>query len=609
MLFIFFLLVFIYLLKISFAVLLKIISFIFKKCRSSSRPVQSFSKFAIICVSCASLVFVQIEEANAQASAVDIWTALTPATQLVGALGAAGAAGVAAVNTATGALLGIGPAGWAVIGMGVAAAFFMVGDTNNAANPPTAVVISTNTIALQANPDLAISQGITKVPPVSYTTYAPAINGQVFGYAHIAALSNNPNLVFSSYPSADITRFIARVDDQLKAQGFTRAYTQNNTGAPYSALDNQGSFYFGAPSAQCASGKCLLLNYSSICPPSFPPAACSAGTVPSGIYVLGIQSSSSSTSATHRLYISLNATTGAFECPAGEQYSPTSGACLGTPPANSSYLTDKTCRLSFDNSGNPVWNPFDPDCTNAFKNGSADFGSATTPPGFNFKDPKTGNQMAVNRAATAAQDAKGAGSVNIVNKIVDNTANTTDKKTTSLNPPQVGTKAPPVVGTGAEVLPGTGANVGAAPLSQVVVENWPTTFNVSGTVTCSNCAAANAQAPVVNVAPPNVSINVDKVKIDDEGVSDELPDITQDTSESFLKPLKDRFASFLTVSVSAHTSICPTINTAPISLGVVSFPGAHITSHCDNMEEYRSTLQPLILLGWTVLAILIVMAA
>lgn len=269
-------------------------------------------------------------------------------------------------------------------------------------------------------------------------------------------------------------------------------------------------------------------------------------------------------------------------CPVGYAMNGTTSLCQLAPS-----IVDGACMISWDaGTGCPVVNMFDPDCSKFGLNTSC--GSATVPPSVTGTDPATGKALEVTRPVIPGQGTPK--SVKISELTPNPSSNTTEKKTTDLQPDANPATPPKATGSGQQVFPGTGGQVSATPVSKVEVTNWP------------NSTTSGSTTPVTFP---------ERMKVDGEVPADasDLPTPPTNTpdAKTFLDPVKSRLASIGSFTLPPHTSQCPAIAVDFEAWG----PRFSVSSNfmCEQLEKNKALMQALCNFLYLAAAIRIVLRA
>lgn len=461
----------------------------------------------------------------------------------------------------------------------------------------TALEVSTLPLSSDANPDISSTPSVTPAVAVPALFQFKGFSPVPYLYYDRTACANDPTTCNGSpaYASKMSTQWSAF---QSKLATFLRdTYAVELAYAQYWPSASTGNCSSSTTSAQYSgtAGACLYLYFGDNKPAS---------------YLANLPTTGAVYTYVGSVYMTQSVLGNAVDCGSTSFYSYIVGNCVAKSPETSEV--DGKCRISFSDSGNAVYNPYDPDCSRAKSAGALTPtpGGPSTPPGVTLYDSATGRKVTVERPATTAQGTPG--NVTLTEYEPDSTTNTT-RKTTVTTAPVAPTAAnpagtPAVTGAGTSVLPGTGANVSPTAASQVVVTNWPATLNVSGSVTCTNCTTTAPAAPVVNVNP--VLSLPERMKVDGEVPADApqaLPADQAPATTGLLEPLKAKLTGFFNFQLPSHTSACPSIDLDFHAWGLdVSMSNNFM---CDFLEQHRELFQGLMMLVYVAGAILIVLKA
>lgn len=481
-----------------------------------------------------------------------------------GALGAGGAATL----TAAGTVLGLSPFGWLAIGTVALASVFLRGDT--------AVVVSTKTIDQDPNEDLDATAG-TEAPTTGrmYVSYA---SGVPINYAYFTQtgtdVSVNAQLsmtvAVNGFLPEETARMTSRLDEWLKAKGFSRNLTSANANYPV-------YYYKSNTSTQCPSGRCAYLYYDN---------NTKTGTIPTTVKTQYIGGS------TYFVWFDLTQGVG-YECPGG-QFDYASGLCM-KQPTNNTISGDKVCKISWSVDGCPIFSPFDSDCAGVSKT----CGSSTEVPKITVSDPNTGAQLEVERPRPGQTNAGNTvhkhskpdpttGTTRLTTQTVNNVTNTTQNITNNY-------------------YQGTNPTTPGTTITQVAITNWPEGLTSAPNITVS---------PNITVAP-QVAVNVqgpETMKIDNEGKTGELGTWQTPTEkvESLLDPVKEKLAGVLNFKLPAHASSCPALNIDWHVFAGKSYAQHYVVQSnfmCDWLEQNKQLLASIAMFVYVSSAIIIVLKA
>ena len=540
-------------------------------------------------------IAISIQQARAQANVFGQFMSSAPAVGAVavgtGAVVTAVASGAAAVG---GFIVGISPIGWVGIGVVAIGTAYAIYDATS--DTKTTAIVHTSPPSVQPNPDLE-SAGAT----------APIVS--IPAQFQVDKLGTpEPYLYF------DISEC---VQDGLRCHGASNARPSPRWNTFQSRLANYLKTYYDvtiayayAIRASSNSAECATETYSNSY--SGPAGWCvrivtasSPGST-AGLFSTNANWYGGNAPGSHATYRTGNGPS--IECDASvSYYDYNMSTCVLRTPSHSASLADGYCNISFSEKGNPIVNPFDPDCARMTSIGALALskGNSSTAPSVTVKDPATGNTLTTSRPAVASQGT--VGSVNIRERVVDPVQNTTKDKTLTLNPPAAVGQPPTTAGAGEVLYPGTGAGTGATPIGQVAVSNWPNTMKVTGSVVCENCAQ---QAPVVNVNTP------DTIKIDSEGKSEaDLPDalaeaerVKADAGEGLLSSVQNRISGITNFGVPAHTAECPAIQVQWRGYIDMDYKS---TAMCEVLENpsIKTVVQGGLMLIYIITGILIILGA
>lgn len=316
-------------------------------------------------------------------------------------------------------------------------------------------------------------------------------------------------------------------------------------------------------------------------------------------------------------WLSLNITTQYKTCSEPRVYDINTNTCL----YKSEGMDDGLCLVSPSSASvGYLYNAADPDCVKVVSIGGMNFqpgtpggnGAPPVSPSVTVVDPSSGSVLIQEAPALADSTAP---TTKVTTRVPDRTNNTTVQNVSTVAPGTQSaanpTAAPVQSSAVRDIYPGT--NPSAAPtgpaMQQVAVSNWPAVLKVEGTVTCSNCAQANTGNG--NTQPVNVNVP-DRVKINGEvpdGVPTDLPTAPADLKDvdTFLDPLKDKFAGLMDFQLPAHASSCPALHIQWRAWGL----DLDVSSDymCQTLEQYRTLLQGLMYFSYVVAAIIIVLGA
>lgn len=500
------------------------------------------------------------------------------------AVAAAGSSGSIAAVAAGGTFLGLTPIGWAAIGLALLASVMITSDTQG---NKVAVVVSTRSAADDPNPDIATAPSTN----LSGSFYAPRINSVTYPYLY--ALTSD----VQAGTGPGYIRFSTRLVQQLSALGYYAVLFDIGSGAAWGT--------YGSTDTYCPTGGCWYIQAKSgVAGANY---SYTTGTCPAGIVCRQITTPTTTSPGVVTLYIPMTTTTG-IDCPSGSSYDFNVGSCLTTPPSTS--LADGVCRITWASNGCPVRNPFDPDCSGVQLATSC--GNSTTPPSVTVTDPTTGKSLKTEKPAVPAQGTPG--TVKLTERTPDPKTNTTTEKVTQTAPNPTPGQAPTTNGSGQATYPGTGTNTSPTPATSVAVSNWPQGLDsIAGYL---QIIAGNT-AQQGNTVPPAVNVNFpERMKIDNEGHTEsDVPNASSKLAEfeskpgGFMKTLTDKLNPFSSFTVPVHSAQCPSIDISwhawNLNLDV------HSNALCNTLEtpDYKTVIQAMMILLYTVAAIMIILGA
>lgn len=528
--------------------------------------IRHHKKFFVAILIAASLIFT-VQRARAFVDETGAYAA---------AIAAAGAGAGGIATAVGGTFLGLTPIGWLGIGVSVAAAFLLTGDTDTQKK----VVISARTAADDPNPDLHV---VPPAEPAVVTPYAPFLAG-----------SSRPYLYFNystPLPDADYQRFFSRLQQYLATYNFRIEPTVG------------WGKYGSVADTYCPTGPCIYVQ--TITAPAAGVAVPYSTNSPgcpsiSGLVCRKISDSTYTTPGTTALYIRVSPTTPS-ECSEGSTYDYFTGECISAPPDHP--LEDGFCRISWNSqTGCPIYNSHDPDCVSSEILRSC--GSATTPPTVTIKDPTSGKTVSMSRPFATSQGEPG--SVTVKERIPDPASNTTVEKVTYTAPPTTPGSFPTNSGSGQSTYPGTGNQASSTPVQQVSIQNWPDSLSHM------NSYLQQIASNTANIAnSPNQNIQFpERMKIDGE-IPPEYASLptppAQSDHKTFLDPLKTKLEGFFNFQFPTHVSSCPSIDIDWHAWNVDISVSSNFM--CDFLEEHRAFFEGLMTFAFVAIAIIIVLGA
>lgn len=550
--------------------------------------IRRFRRISAVLFIALTLIFT-LQKANAYDPAgwEEFLQSLATARVAAAAAGGALAATGGIVATGAGTVLGLTPIGWAGLGLAVLVVVMVSGDSSGNA---VAVSVASQDLTAAPNPDLNTGGQKNTTGVIGYYALAP-VTGGILQYINDKTWTS-PSV--DSLPGGQRLRLwlANRMSFPDSSWGYLSMNMVSNSYVP-----NPGdSSAYNVGRCPSTSAGCVTVSWTAALGTTKAQLQAAFPAIPP--FASCITTSYAGSTTNHPIFticIPLVPATSIIDCDASTSYYDYQvEACVLNNPSPAP-LADHICNVSWTADGCPAFNQADPDCQAAGIKLSC--GTATAPPSVVVTDPATGATMTTERPVFSSQGS--VGSVTAREATPDPVSGTTTVKVTTTSPATT-TSPPTTVGGQSTSYAGTGATTGTSALTSVSVSNWPSTVNVTGTVTCANCSN---QAPVVNVP--------DKMKIDGEVPSEysSLPSAPSDLPDSstLLTKLQARLAAFGNFQLPSHTSSCPAIDIHWHAWALNVDESSNYM--CELLEQNRTLVQGLMTFVFIGAAILIVLGA